>query len=57
MINIIVWLNITFIVLMSGLVILPGRKNDNEQDYLDYLASQHQPNPDMPESFRQMSYN
>lgn len=42
---------------MSGLVILPGRKNDNEQDYLDYLASQHQPNPDTPESFRQMSYN
>lgn len=43
-------IKLIYFVLLSGLVILPGCKTDNEQDYLDYLASQHQPNPDTPDA-------
>lgn len=35
--------------LLAISVILPGCKNDDEQDYLDYLASQRQPEPDEPD--------
>lgn len=38
-----------YIALLAGLLVLPGCKNDDEQDYLDYLASQRQPKPDTPD--------
>lgn len=39
-----------YMALLTGVAMLPGCKNDDEQDYLDYLASQQQPNPDTPET-------
>lgn len=39
-----------YIALLAGLFMLPGCKNDDEQDYLDYLASQQQPQPDTPDA-------
>lgn len=39
-----------YMALSAAVALLPGCKNDDEQDYLDYLASQQRPEPDTPET-------
>lgn len=39
-----------YVSLLAGVIMLPGCKNDKEQDYLDYLASLQQPEPDNPDT-------